>query len=258
MNRAVDQQQLSQWADDFSRDGHVYLENYFEGAAFDDLSQNIERYIRDVVPRLPATHAFFENPDDPATLKQMQHMQEEDSYFYDLIRRDDLLTIASALLDDDAVPQGAEYFNKPAGIGTATPPHQDGYYFCLVPNNAVTFWIALDFVNEENGCLRYVSGSHRDGVRPHGASKVLGFSQGLQDWGPADEQRETISCLAPGDVLVHHSLTVHRAEANTSNRSRRALGLVYFGKEAKVDRGAQQNYETSLNQQHTEMGVVKS
>lgn len=31
-----------------------------------------------------------------------------------------------------------------------------------------------------------------------------------------------------GDVLAHHCLTIHRADANESPRSRVALGLVYY------------------------------
>ena len=255
---AASQQQIADWTETFARDGFVSMPGYLSGEAFDELRDNLARYIRDVVPRLPPTHAFFETPGDHATLKQMQHMQDEDPFFADLIRRDCFVELAKSFLGDDVVTQGAEYFNKPPGLGKATPPHQDGYYFCLVPNQAVTFWIALDDVDEENGCLRYVRGSHRDGVRPHGASQVLGFSQGLQDWGPADEERETMCILKPGDVLAHHPLTVHRADANTSARSRRAMGLVYFAAGAQVDPAAQQRYQESLTQQHAGMGIGRS
>lgn len=50
---------------------------------------------------------------------------------------------------------------KPPRIGKGTPPHQDGYYFMLEPNEAVTMWMALEDVNEENGCVRYVKESHK-------------------------------------------------------------------------------------------------
>lgn len=256
MSTAVDQQQLSDWTDAFARDGHICLPQFLAGDALEELQDNLDRYIRDVVPGLPATHAFYENREDPATLKQMQYMQDEDSFFAELIRRDCFVEVAKSFLGENVITQGAEYFNKPAGLGKATPPHQDGYYFCLVPNKAVTFWIALDVVDEENGCLGYVTGSHNSGVRPHGASQILGFSQGVQDWGPADEARETKCILQPGDVLVHHSLTIHRADANTSDRSRRAMGLVYFAESAQVDPTLQQNYKDSLTSQHADMGIA--
>lgn len=252
------QQHVSDRTEAFARDGHVYLPQFINGDALVELQHNLDRYIRDVVPGLPATHAFFEDRDDPSTLKQMQFMQDEDAFFADLMRSDLFLETAKTLLGDDAVPQSAEYFNKPPGTGKATPPHQDGYYFCLVPNNAITFWIALDAIDEDNGCLRYVTGSREAGVRPHGASQVLGFSQGIQDWGPADEAREMACPVQPGDVLVHHSLTVHRADANTSDRQRRVIGLVYYAASAQADPTLQQNYEDSLAAQHAGMGITAS
>ena len=53
---------------------------------------------------------------------------------------------------------------KPPG-GQDKPPHQDQSYFRVVPEDSlVTAWIALDAATEENGCMRYVPGSHRYAV----------------------------------------------------------------------------------------------
>ena len=95
--------------------------------------------------------------------------------------------IAETVLEGDVIPVNMQYFNKPAGIGQATPPHQDGYYFHLTPCQAVTGWLALDDVDEKNGCIHYIRGltSHADRFRPHGQTGVLGFSQGITDFGTA-------------------------------------------------------------------------
>ena len=63
-----------------------------------------------------------------------------------------------------------EWFNKPPLSTAGTPPHQDNYYFCLNPCNVLTIWMALDVVDDENACMRYVAGSHLEGVRPHARS----------------------------------------------------------------------------------------
>jgi hypothetical protein len=52
-------------------------------------------------------------------------------------------------------------FSKP------TPPHQDGYYFRIKPQRAVTGWVALDPADKINGCLHYVKGSASAPIRPH-------------------------------------------------------------------------------------------
>lgn len=71
--------------------------------------------------------------------------------------------LASILLHDEVIGKNIQYFNKPPKIGKPTPAHQDGYYFMLEPNEAVTMWMALEPVDEENGCVRYVKGSHKKG-----------------------------------------------------------------------------------------------
>ena len=241
--------------DEFQSEGFVCVRQLLDAQELDELETNLNRYISDVVPGLPASDAFFEVPDDTSTLKQMQYMQQHDQFFANFLVREDHVRLAEAVMGEPVEPINVEYFNKPPRVGKMTPPHQDGYYFCLVPNRAVTMWIALDVVDEENGCLRYTAGSHRDDLRPHGASEVLGFSQGLQDWGPADEEREVMRTLQPGDMLAHHSLTVHRADANKSDQTRRALGLVYYAQSAKVDPTAHQQYLDRMKNQHQTIGI---
>jgi phytanoyl-CoA hydroxylase len=143
-----------------------------------------------------------------------------------------------------------QYFNKPPRIGQPTPAHQDGYYFMLEPNEAVTMWLALEPVDEENGCVRYVRGSHKHGLRPHGRTQVLGFSQGMTDFGTADDLRnEVFFPCQPGDLLVHHALTIHRADGNPSeHRTRKALGFIYYARHAQEDVVKKQAYQESLKQ----------
>ena len=87
----------------------------------------------------------------------------------------------------------------------------DAYVREVVPR-LPKVWIALDPVDEENGCVRYVPGSH----------------------------------LQPGDVLVHHAMTIHRADGNTSDRHRRALGAVYFSRRSVQDAERLAAYQKTL------------
>jgi phytanoyl-CoA hydroxylase len=249
--------QLEQAHREFDRDGHVCVRGFLAGGELEELRANLERYIREIVPGLPGSEAFFEDAGRRETLKQMQNMQEHDGFFDEFCRRASNVQLAETLLGEAVVSQGVEYFCKPPGIGKATPPHQDGYYFCIEPNHAVTLWIALDRVDEENGCLHYVTGSHRRGIRPHGASRVLGFSQGVSDFGAAEEAQEHCYTLEPGDAIAHHSVTIHRADANGSARPRRALGLVYYAARARRDEAAFGRYLAAVKRQHRELGVAR-
>jgi ectoine hydroxylase-related dioxygenase (phytanoyl-CoA dioxygenase family) len=83
-------------------------------------------------------------------------------------------------------------------------------------------------VDEENGCVRYVPGSHRQGLRPHASTDVLGFSQGISGYSDADRALEIPMPAKPGDILIHHSPTIHSAGSNRSPRTRKALGFIYY------------------------------
>lgn len=216
------------------RDGFVAMQGFMNADAVKDLRRRVDQFIDEVVPTMPAEHVFYESKGNAKTLKQLQQMFAYDDYFHSLMFGSRFESLAAELLGNEVIGANMQYFNKPPGIGHPTPAHQDGYYFMLEPNEAVTMWLALEDVDEETGCVRYVKGSHDDGLRPHGETETLGFSQGLLDYGPRDEEREVAVPASPGDLLVHHALTIHRADGNSSpTRTRKALGFIYYSAAAK-------------------------
>jgi len=239
----------------FEREGFVVIRQLLPPAELAELSQNIDRYIRDVVPGLPDADAFYEDRARPDTLKQLQRMGQ-DEFFESYGRRDRWVNVAETLLGEPAIAEQPEWFNKPPGTNHVTPPHQDNYYFCLKPPSVLTIWLALDEVDAENGCLRYVAGSHQRGFRTHGRSKVLGFSQGVTDYTTDDFAQEVAIMLKPGDAVAHHGMTIHRADANTSlTRSRRSFAMVFKGESCQRDNAAYARYQASARAQHQEMGL---
>jgi phytanoyl-CoA hydroxylase len=240
---------------DFDRDGFAIVRQFLSRADWDELSNNLDRYIREVVPTLPDSDAFYVDKTRPETLKQMQHMNGV-TFFRDYTKHAAWVTLARTLIGDEGNADAPEWFNKPPGTESPTPPHQDNYYFCLKPPNVLTIWLALDPVNEENGCLRYVAGSHLRGIRPHARTGVLGFSQGITDYGPDDLAREVPIHLQPGDAVVHHGNTIHRAEPNRSaSRHRRAFAMVFKGASCRRDDEAFARYQAALQQQHKGLGL---
>jgi len=240
---------------DFDRDGFAVVRNFLPPSELDLLRQNIDRYIREVVPGLPDADAFYERRGEPETLKQLQRMGS-DGFFAEYRRHPRWVALAEALLGEPAIAEQPEWFNKPPGTKHVTPPHQDNYYFCLTPPQVLTIWLALDDVDAENGCLRYVTGSHARGIRPHARSSILGFSQGICDFGAADFVQETAVLLRAGDVVAHHGMTIHRADANLSaTRHRRSFALVFQGASCRRDESAFATYLSSARQQHQEMGL---
>lgn len=236
----------------FEREGYVLIPGFLDNHEVTEIIQNFERVIAQVTPGMPNEKVFFEDETDSSTLKQLIDIHQYDQFFNAVLNKGKFKEFAGFLLEDEVVGKTLEYFNKPPRIGKPTPPHQDGYYFMLKPSVAVTMWMALEPADEENGCVRYIKGSHLTGMRPHGKTKTLGFSQGILDYGPADIDKEIPIQAKPGDLLIHHSLTIHTAGGNNSaTRSRKALGLIYFGQSAKEDVEAKSAYQQKLQEERT-------
>jgi phytanoyl-CoA hydroxylase len=238
-------QDAEQIKGDFNRNGFIILRQYMSAAEVSEVGDNIERYVTDVLPGLPGDDAYYEVKGDAATIMRLSRMTDHDRYFRDLYGSDPFFGLAGHLLGG-ARESMLQWFNKPPRVGKVTPPHQDGFYFMLEPNEALTLWLAIDAADEENGCIRYVAGSHRRGMRPHRRSEVLGFSQGITDFGDDDHAEEVAIVVEPGDLIAHHSMIIHRADANPSDRSRSALGMVYYAERAVEDLEKREAYQQQL------------
>ncbi len=122
---------------------------------------------------------------------------------------------------------------KPAEVGGVTMWHQDAPLWpILTPMTEVSAWVALDDVDEVNGCMSMVGGSHRWGNQ-------IAFIRSLKDYEdmPAEfngQKVEVVRCpVQKGEVHYHHALTWHGSHANTSNRPRRAIAIHYMTQETR-------------------------
>tara|TARA_X000001036_G_scaffold145403_1_gene138313 strand:- start:330 stop:1157 length:828 start_codon:yes stop_codon:yes gene_type:complete len=113
--------------------------------------------------------------------------------------------------------------------------HQDAKYIGLEPNNWVTVWLAVTDANEQNGCMRMLSGSHKDSIKFHeqnfDKNNLLTRGQTIKDV-PLDKTDPII--LNAGQISLHHPTIVHGSGLNQSNDKR--IGFViqsYIGTNVK-------------------------
>lgn len=236
------------WQQQFEEDGFIFFPEFLNTEEISTVKERLGDYLKFKVPEMPPEMVYYEDKSNQSTLKQLQRLFEFDDFFYKMMFDSRFEKLASILLKDRVIGKNMQYFNKPPLVGKGTPAHQDGYYFMLQPNEAVTMWMALESVGEENGCVRYVKGSHKKGMRPHGRTRILGFSQGITDFGTSEDlENEIFFPTKAGDLLVHHSLTIHRADGNNSpTRNRQAIGFIYYAEKAKEDKAAHEAYAKKL------------
>ena len=105
---------------------------------------------------------------------------------------------------------------------STTPAHQDYPHIQGTPQTYTT-WMTLSDTPIEQGCLSVAAGSHRDGVREF---RVTNGSGGMEVVDPmADRWRA--NGFAAGDVLIFHSMTVHKGLPNLTNRLRQSMDARY-------------------------------
>ena len=64
------------------------------------------------------------------------------------------------------------FFYQPANADVTTPWHQDEAYWLNMPDKrAVSFWVALQDVNVDNGCMWFVPGSQKLPLREYWKAK---------------------------------------------------------------------------------------
>ncbi len=104
--------------------------------------------------------------------------------------------------------------------------HQDSAYFGYDPLEVWGAWIALTDSNANNGCLRYLPGSHTKPELPHeetwDAENML--SRGQRIIGIDDSDAVNVE-LEPGECTIHHFRLAHSSEPNRSDRRR--IGILF-------------------------------
>jgi ectoine hydroxylase-related dioxygenase (phytanoyl-CoA dioxygenase family) len=133
--------------------------------------------------------------------------------------------LGAQLLDAESheVEMWGHMIDKPPRNGHETPWHQDeAYWEATLTYHAVGVWMPLDDVDEENGCMMFVPGSHRSDVLEHRHISDDPAVHGLRFAAPVDTSAAVAVPLAAGGATFHHRRTFHATGPNTSERRRRA------------------------------------
>jgi len=174
-----------------------------------------------------------DTPDFSADFILGPHLNAHGSYgvkgdpeWLELARIPEILDMIEQLIGGDFVLWGVTIFGKPARIGKATPWHQDGDYYPIEPLETITVWISLDGSTPQQGCMKFIPGSHREHkiYKHHFEHRDDYTLAQVIDDGQVDLSQARDIVLEPGQISLHDVYLVHGSDANHS--SRRRMGLV--------------------------------
>src|SRR5882672_5461662 len=225
----------------FWRDGFLVVENFLPEARVAECLTDLTRFLsgaQSSVEGLNSKHLVRES--DGVGIKYLESVDFYVGSIKALLNLA-LLTAAGQLLRQNAYFWAVEMHDKVPNLGSVTPPHQDNFYFCLDPPDALTIYAPLETHGRGNGGLCYVRGSHKLGTLDHGKSRVKAFSSELLGLAPGEESVFPID-LRPGDVVFHHCNTVHFAPRNHSDLHRRSLSIRVNGERAEASEKMRERY----------------
>ena len=147
-----------------------------------------------------------------------------DSVYGLAARCEKVVDTAEALIGEPVYHFQSKLTAKDPRGGGAWEWHQDyGYWYyngCVEPK-MLSFMIALDHTDAENGCLKLVKGSHKLGRLDHVQVTPEQNTADPRHMPRILETHEVVDCvLAPGDAVVFHGNTLHRSDQNRSDKRR--------------------------------------
>ena len=145
--------------------------------------------------------------------------------FNDVCLNNKILDAVESIIGKNILICGTTLFIKNPNEKGFVSFHQDAKYIGLEPHNWVTAWIAVTNSNEENGCMRMWSGSHKEELKNHeqkfDEDNLLTRGQTIENV-PIEETDPVV--LKAGQMSLHHPTVVHGSGLNRSNDRR--IGFV--------------------------------
>ncbi|MEM9125752.1 MAG: phytanoyl-CoA dioxygenase family protein [Pseudomonadota bacterium] len=147
-----------------------------------------------------------------------------------------VLDAVQGVLGPDIMVWSAEFFIKEPRTAHTVGMHQDLTYWGMGETpDQVTAWIALSPATVDSGCMDFVQASHKNPILPHNDtySETNLLSRGQEVAVDVAEEDKTHIELAPGQMSLHHGLTIHGSGPNRSDDRRIGLAIRYLNPNAK-------------------------
>ena len=147
--------------------------------------------------------------------------------FDKVVHNSKILDAVESIIGKNILVAGTTLFIKDPDKKGFVSFHQDAKYIGFEPHNWVTAWLAITDSNEENGCMRMWSGTHKDDLKIHeekfndDQGNLLTRGQTIENV-PIEKTEPVI--LKAGQMSLHHPRIAHGSGINKSNKRR--IGFV--------------------------------
>ena len=206
-----------------NEDGYFLCGKVLTDDELAEARQNVER-------------ALAEYTRDGTRPEKINFVHTYDPYFLNLASHPRLLDLVESVLGPDLALFSSHLLCKPAVDGQSVAWHQDASYWPLEPMEVLTLWLALDDCDVENGCMRVIPRTHKQGEVTH--RQVNCESNSVVKKEIATELFDVTKAvpvqLKAGQCSLHFPWLIHGSEPNRSGRRRAGLPIRYIPTTTRV------------------------
>lgn len=216
----------------YRREGMLNAGQVLTAAQVDELRAELERVMRDHRDAAKPQPFRLSNltGDESKPVWQIVNIWQASEAFRDLVHN----PLVVGAVQQASGASGLRLWHdqiqyKPAQRGGVNAWHQDNPYWApLTPaDTQITAWIALDDVDDDNGCMSMVPGSQRWGNAIEFLHTIKDFHAMPETWN-GHEVHVLRTPVRAGSLHLHHPYTWHGSHANRSGRPRRAIALHFM------------------------------
>ena len=209
----------------YDENGFVVLEPAFDKSELDALRRAADALLArsgPVTPDNPRLQIEHESTDEQLIVRKIEPIIDVVPALKDLVYDGRMTAPAAQIFGEDVFLFEDKLNYKPPLIGSPYPLHQDYAYWQEYTDQLITVTLLLDDATAENGCLRFVPGSHKQGLMARENDHPRHIQEEIDD--------PNISVDAPGlagNLVVFSCYTAHHSFPNRTSTGRRAILYTY-------------------------------
>ncbi|KAF5293663.1 hypothetical protein FQA39_LY03148 [Lamprigera yunnana] len=219
----------------YEDNGYIVIKNLVDAKLLDECRERFLEFCNNRTPDIKVMttmkdpHLKSKNVKGEFVINKIQDILF-DEVFFKLVSYKPIVDIVESIIGPNITAFHSMLINKPPNTTidhSRHPLHQDLHYLPFRPaNSIVTAWTAMEHINERNGCLFVVPGSHKLALYKHGyPPNVINFAF---HGAIGCDNVETVNLeMEKGDTVFFHPLLLHGSGPNLTKGFRKAISSGY-------------------------------
>lgn len=216
----------------YKEDGYLIVRNFIDPTELETWRNTVDSAVQNRANmKLPDREFVGDLEDDEkyyeSVFVQRLNLWKDNPPVKDLILDPEIGRIAAELAGVEGIRCWHDQALYKPPYGNPTSFHLDVPFWSFTTRNAISIWVALDDVNEQNGCLYYMPGTHTEtsfdnpGITADMASIFNCYPQ-------LKNRTVKPAIMKAGDVSFHNGNIIHGAGPNMTPKMRRAMTCAFM------------------------------